>query len=157
MKYLVITLLIFVAISCTNKTGTPAGILGKEKMQAVMWDMIRADSFTDQFIKKDSSKNIVLENMKLQNAIFSIHKVTRSDYYKSYDYYISHTDLIRVVLDSMSAKAEMDRGELYRQNPEIHPIEKFSMLFPVEAAGQFKYPFNPFLYSTKKQGQFNRY
>ena len=157
MKYLVFTLLIFLVIGCTNKSGTPAGIFGKEKMQAIMWDIIRAEAFTDQFIKKDSSKNVFQENMKLQNAIFSIHKVTRSEYYKSYDYYISHTDLIRGVLDSMSAKADRDRGELYPQNPEIYQIEKFSMLFPVVAVGQFKYPFNPFLYSTKKQGQFNRY
>jgi hypothetical protein len=157
MKYLFFTLLIFSFISCTDKSGTPAGILGKEKMQAVMWDMIRADSFTDQFIKKDSSKNVVIENMKLQNAIFSMHKVTRTEYYKSYDYYISHTDLIRGVLDSMSAKAERDRGELYHQNSEIRPVEKFSMLMPVAPAGQFKYSFNPFLYSTKKQGQYNAY
>ena len=157
MKYLGFTLWFFFAVSCTDKSGTSAGILGKEKMQAVMWDIIRADAFTEQFIKKDSSKNVFIENMKLQNAIFSIHQVTRSEYYKSYDYYIAHTDLIRGVLDSMSAKAERDRGELYRQNPEIRPAEKFSMLMPVLPAGQFKYSFNPFLYSTKKQGQFNSY
>ena len=150
MKYLVFTLLIFFIISCTGKNGTPASVLGKEKMQAVMWDMIRADAFTDQFIKIDASKNSVLENIKLQNAIFSIHKVTRSEYYKSYDYYISHSDLIRGVLDSMSAKAERDRPEIFLQRPEIPPVEKFSMLMPVAPAGQFKYPFNPFLYSTKK-------
>ena len=150
MKYLVFTLLIFLVIGCTNKSGTPAGIFGKEKMQAIMWDIIRAEVFTDQFIKKDSSKNVFQENMKLQNAIFSIHKVTRSEYYKSYDYYISHSDLIRGVLDSMSAKAERDRPEIFLQRPEIPPVEKFSMLMPVAVAGQFKYPFNPFLYSTKK-------
>ena len=157
MKYLFFTLWIFFVTSCTDKSVTLTGILGKEKMQAVMWDIIRAEAFTDQFIKKDSSKNVFQENMKLQNAIFSFHKVTRSEYYKSYDYYISHTDLIRVVLDSMSAKAERDRNGLYHQNPELNPIEKFSMLMPVVAASQFKYPFNPFLYSTKKQGHFNRY
>ena len=150
MKYLVFTLLIFLVIGCTNKSGTPAGIFGKEKMQSIMWDIIRAEVFTDQFIKKDSSKNVFQENMKLQNAIFSIHKVTRSEYYKSYDYYISHTDLIRGVLDSMSAKADRDRPEIFLQRPEIPPVEKFSMLMPVAVAGQFKYPFNPFLYSTKK-------
>jgi hypothetical protein len=91
-----------------------------------------------------------MENLKLQNAIFSIHKVTRSQYYESYDYYVSHTDLIRLVLDSMSSKADRDRFELYKPIEIKQPIEKFSMLKQPDIAGQFKYFFNPFLYSSKK-------
>ena len=101
-------------------------------------------------MKKDSSKNIPMENLQLQNAIFSIHQVTRSQYYKSYDYYISHTDLIRVVLDSMSAKADRDKYDLFKPIEIGKPIEKFSMLKKAEVVGQFNYLFNPFLYSSKK-------
>jgi hypothetical protein len=150
MKYLIFITGLFFILGCNNKTSTPSGILGREKMQLVMWDMIRADVYTEQFIKKDSSKNIAIENLKLQNAIFSIHKVTRSQYYKSYDYYISHTDLIRVVLDSMSAKADREKFELFRPIEITRPIEKFSMLKKAEVVGQFNYYFNPFLYSSKK-------
>ncbi len=150
MKYLIFIVGFFFIIGCNDKTGTPSGILGKQKMQSVMWDIIRAEVFTEQFMKKDSLKNISMENLKLQNAIFSIHKVTRSQYYESYDYYVSHTDLIRLVLDSMSAKADRDRFELYKPFEIKLPIEKFSMLKRPDIVGQFKYFFNPFLYSTKK-------
>ncbi|NDE09150.1 MAG: DUF4296 domain-containing protein, partial [Chitinophagia bacterium] len=144
MKYLIFIIGFFFIVGCNDKTGTPSGVLGKEKMQSVMWDIIRAEVFTEQFIKKDSSKNIAMENLKLQNAIFSIHKVTRSQYFRSYDYYISHTDLIRLVLDSMSAKAERDRFELYKPIEIRLPVEKFSMLKKAEVVGQFKYFFSPF-------------
>lgn len=150
MKYLIFIIGFFFIVGCNDKTGTPSGVLGKEKMQSVMWDIIRAEVFTEQFMKKDSSKNIAMENLKLQNAIFSIHKVTRSQYFRSYDYYISHTDLIRLVLDSMSAKAERDRFELYKPIEIRQPVEKFSMLKKAEVVGQFKYFFSPFLYSNKK-------
>jgi len=150
MKYLIFIIGFFFIVGCNDKTGTPSGVLGKEKMQSVMWDIIRAEVFTEQFMKKDSSKNIAMENLKLQNAIFSIHKVTRSQYFRSYDYYISHTDLIRLVLDSMSAKAERDRFELYKPIEIRLPVEKFSMLKKAEIVGQFKYFFSPFLYSNKK-------
>jgi len=150
MKYLIFIIGFFFIVGCNDKTGTPSGVLGKEKMQSVMWDIIRAEVFTEQFMKKDSSKNIAIENLKLQNAIFSIHKVTRSQYFRSYDYYISHTDLIRLVLDSMSAKAERDRFELYKPIEIRQPVEKFSMLKKAEIVGQFKYFFSPFLYSNKK-------
>ena len=150
MKYLIFIIGFFFIVGCNDKTGTPSGVLGKEKMQSVMWDIIRAEVFTEQFMKKDSSKNIAMENLKLQNAIFSIHKVTRSQYFRSYDYYISHTDLIRLVLDSMSAKADRDRFELYKPIEIRLPVEKFSMLKKAEVVGQFKYFFSPFLYSNKK-------
>jgi len=150
MKYLIFIIGFFFIVGCNDKTGTPSGVLGKEKMQSVMWDIVRAEVFTEQFMKKDSSKNIAMENLKLQNAIFSIHKVTRSQYFRSYDYYISHTDLIRLVLDSMSAKAERDRFELYKPIEIRLPVEKFSMLKKAEVVGQFKYFFSPFLYSNKK-------
>ena len=77
MKYLIFIVGFFFIIGCNDKTGTPSGILGKQKMQSVMWDIIRAEVFTEQFMKKDSLKNISMENLKLQNAIFSIHKVFR--------------------------------------------------------------------------------
>jgi hypothetical protein len=150
MRYLIFITGLFFIVGCNNKTSTPSGILGREKMQLVMWDMIRAEVYTEQFMKKDSSKNIPMENLQLQNAIFSIHQVTRSQYYKSYDYYISHTDLIRVVLDSMSAKADRDKYDLFKPIEIGKPIEKFSMLKKAEVVGQFNYLFNPFLYSSKK-------
>ncbi len=114
MKGLVITIAMLCTIGCANKVDNK-GILSKEKMQAVMWDIIGADVFTEQFVKKDSLKNALVENMQLQNKIFALHKVTRADFYKSYDYYTSHTDLMRVILDSMSAKAERDRAKMLQK------------------------------------------
>ena len=51
-----ILLITVIFISCGNKNNLPPGILKPDKMQAVLWDVIRADAFTTDFIKKDSSK-----------------------------------------------------------------------------------------------------
>lgn len=114
MKGFFITIAMLCMLGCSNKKNN-SGILGKEKMQAVMWDIIGADVFTEQFVKKDSLKIASIENMQLQNKIFALHKVTRAQYYKSYDYYISHTDLMKAVLDSMTTKAERDRSKMMEQ------------------------------------------
>ena len=116
MKSLFLVIAVFCMIGCSDKQRSSSGILGKEKMQAVMWDIIQADVFTEQFVKRDSSKNARLENMQLQNKIFALHKVTRVDYYKSYNYYIYNTDLMKVILDSMSTKAEKDRTKMIEQH-----------------------------------------
>ena len=54
MKGLVVSILFFCMSGCTNKGAGLTGILDKEKMQAVMWDIIGAEVFTEQFVKKDS-------------------------------------------------------------------------------------------------------
>ena len=115
MKVGMILLGLICLIGCSGNDDFP-GLLDKEKMQAVLWDVIGADVFTEQFIKKDSLKKASLENMQLQNKIFALHKVTRDDFYKSYEYYVSHADLMKVMLDSMSARAERNRTRMTQQH-----------------------------------------
>jgi len=95
--------------SCTNKDKMPDGILKPEKMQAVLWDVIKADVFTTDFIKKDTAKNAAAENLKLQQQIFAIHKITKADFYNSYDYYKTNTVVFRKIVDSMIAQAERNK------------------------------------------------
>lgn len=95
--------------SCGNNNKTPSGILKPDKMQAVLWDVIKADAFTAEFIKKDSSKNAVEENLKLQQVIFAIHHTSKDVFYKSYDYYKTNTPVLKVMLDSIIARAGRDK------------------------------------------------
>ncbi len=103
--------------SCGNNDELPSGILKPEKMQAVLWDVIKAEAFTAEFIKKDSTKNAAEENLKLQQQIFAIHKVTKAEFYKSYDYYKEHTPVFKQMLDSMIAKTAE------KQKPIIPPLQ----------------------------------
>jgi len=107
LGYLLFGLLMLQA--CKNKDTIPEGILKPEKMQVVLWDVIKADAFTADFIKKDSAKNAAVENLKLQQQIFAIHKITKADFYNSYDYYKSNTPLFKKILDSVVANAERSK------------------------------------------------
>lgn len=119
MKGLLVTILIFLMAGCSNKDTNLKGILSKEKMQAVMWDIIGADVFTEQFIKKDSLKNASIENMNMQNKIFSLHGVTREEFKNSYEYYIFHTAQMKLILDSMTAKAERNRSKIMEEHQGV--------------------------------------
>ena len=100
--------------SCDHKNTMPDGILKKDQMQAVLWDIMRAEVFTNQYVKKDTQKNPIIENAKLQNQIFAIHHVSREDFYKSYSYYKEHTDLMQPILDSITSKNTRDRNKLFK-------------------------------------------
>ena len=63
---------LFVFSSCGNKDKIPPSILKPDKMQAVLWDVIKADAFTTEVIQKDPAKNAAEENLKLQQQIFAV-------------------------------------------------------------------------------------
>ena len=109
-KYLVFFCLIAL-ISCGNKNKIPPGVLKPDKMQAVLWDVIKADAFTTEIIKKDSAKNVTEENLKLQQEIFSIHQITRDIFYKSYNYYKTNPGQLKVIMDSMIIQAERNKSK----------------------------------------------
>ena len=108
-------LLGLVTITSCGNDKTPSGILEPDKMQAVLWDIIKADAFTTEFIKKDSAKNAEEENLKLQQQIFAIHHISKEVFYKSYDYYKANTPVFKVMLDSMVVQA--GRNKNYKITP----------------------------------------
>lgn len=133
MRRIIILLAGLVLInSCGNKDKLPAGILKPAKMEAVLWDVIKADVFTTEFIKKDSSKNTAAENLKLQQQIFAIHNISKADFYRSYDYYKAHTEIFKQVMDSMVARAERDRY----QKTTVAPITTTSPIKPASPITQ---------------------
>ena len=109
-----IGILCWVLTGCSNKDQAPAGILPKEKMEEVLWDMIQAERFTSTFVAKDSSKNVKTENFKLYAQVFSIHQITKEEFIKSYKFYLSRPDIARVMFDSLASKANRRREEQYQ-------------------------------------------
>jgi hypothetical protein len=97
--------------SCGSKK-EKGNLLSQDKMKAVMWDIFQAQAFTENFIKNDSSKNVLAESAKLQQQVFALHKITKQDYDRTYSYYKVHPDEMKVLLDSISAFAENQRRDM---------------------------------------------
>ena len=129
MRIFCVLILIIALSGCRDKDGLPNGILKKDKMQSILWDVIQSESYTTQFIKKDSLKNSSLENAKLQQQIFDLHKISKTDFYESYDYYKNHVELMRVLLDSITANAERDKYKILYNQPVI-PIMVHNNVLP---------------------------
>ena len=117
----VIYLLFFASIiSCTHKDSIPSGIISKDEMKKVLWDMIEADQFSKQFILKDSAKkNVNVETMKLYEQVFQVHHITKDEFQKSYQFYISRPDILKVLLDSLSVQGSRRMPEVYQ--PSVAP------------------------------------
>ncbi len=108
-----------ILFSCKNKSNVPSGILPRDKMEIVLKDIFRVNAFTHDFIKKDSAKNELEENVKLQKQVFQLHKVTKDEFYNSYNYYNDHPDIMKAMLDSIVNSNARERNN----RPVIRPIK----------------------------------
>jgi hypothetical protein len=104
-------------VSCTDKDKIPKGVLGKEKMQKVLMDMIQAERFRDGFIVYDSSKDQKTETFKLYAQVFALNKISKDEFIKSYKFYMGRPDIAREIFDSLSSQATKLRENLNKPAP----------------------------------------
>jgi len=96
---------LLILASCSKKNKLPAGIMSKEKMEAVMWDMMQADVFLSDFVlSKDTSLKKFEEHTKLYERVFQIHQTNKEQFSRSFTYYRSHPTIMKEVLDSLNTK-----------------------------------------------------
>lgn len=106
MRKLLIIILVPITFACTDKNKLPKGILPREKMQDVMWDMIRAGEFLNRFVfNRDTSVDHAAESLRWYAKIYQVHDISKSSFEKSYTYYKAHPLLMKSILDSLSKKA----------------------------------------------------
>ena len=115
-------LALFFFVGCSNKDGLPKGVLPPAKMQDVLWGYFQAEAYTEQFLKKDSAQKLNLQNSILQEQLFSLHKITKEQFYTSYRYYSSNAELMRPLLDSISVRAEAKRTAVMSRKYGNHPM-----------------------------------
>jgi len=70
-------------IACKSNNNIPHSVLAPAKMQAVLWDMMRADQLLNSnILQKDSSKEKAAESIKLYQQVFRIHGISKEKFQK---------------------------------------------------------------------------
>jgi uncharacterized protein DUF4296 len=117
MRWVAGCMIILFLGGCTNHTKIPPGIIGKEKMEKILWDMIQADRYVSSFIM---TRNVDSPSVKKEKAaimyekVFRLNGTTRDQFLKSYKFYLGRPDITKIMFDSISARAERQRGDLYK-------------------------------------------
>ena len=92
-------------------------------MQHILWDLIQADQYAKQFLLKDSSKkNIRVETIKLYQEVLQIHHITKDQFKKSYQFYLTRPDLTKNIFDSLAASGNRRRKEIYKPKPILKKV-----------------------------------
>ena len=86
-------------LSCTDKKSVPNDIIPKQRMEKILWEMIEADRFISQYVKKDSAtKNIKQESLKLYDQVFQVNGISKMQFEKSFRYYLNRPDILKAFL-----------------------------------------------------------
>jgi len=89
--------------SCSaEKKQVPDEVLAPARMQAVLWEMIRADVFVRDHLAPDSLQQP--KSFGIYNDIFRRHGTTREQFRESLTYYRRHPDLFKPLLDSLEQR-----------------------------------------------------
>lgn len=95
-------------ISCADKNKVPTEIMQPIQMQKVLWDVFRAEALSAEYARKDSTINQVAELKVLTEKVFQIHKISPSTFDKSYKWYTGHQDVLKVIFDSLTTRAQRE-------------------------------------------------
>lgn len=128
MKHLFFIIISVGFFSCSDNN-LPRGIISQEKMELLLWEQMKADAFTKEYISKDSSKNLVEENLKLQQKLFTKYKVDKKDFYQSYQYYLTHDALMKDILDSIVSKQTRMHQKEFEQKMRGNRINDYKDIF----------------------------
>lgn len=121
---LAICIILFVFSACSDKKKIPKGILPREKMQMVMWDMIRAEEFLDGFVfAKDTSIDKAAESLKWYDKIYQVYGITKDEFVRSYTYYKEHPAFMKEILDSLSKKDMSKQDPADQHQPSPLPLD----------------------------------
>ncbi len=99
---LVFGLLVVGLLSCSSRQTRPESILPQEKMESLLWDLLRAEHFAHNYIvTKDTSISARARGPVLYEAILKKHGTTDSLFRESLAYYKNHPKLLFPILDSI--------------------------------------------------------
>ena len=109
MRILMLCVIIFYFSACGQKNNRQTGILPREKMEKLMWDLTVADEYATLKSEKDTTIKQKNERVRLYSEIFQLHQTNQQQVTESLRYYMGHPEIYKVMNDSISARAQRNR------------------------------------------------
>lgn len=108
-----------VFVSCGSDTKVPSDILQPAEMSNVLWDIMRSQTLGYEIARKDSSVHEATEVKALSQKVFKIYKIDSTYFNKSYNWYIQHPSILKIIFDSMFVQKERENNLKIEKKMEI--------------------------------------
>ncbi|MEP6748830.1 MAG: DUF4296 domain-containing protein [Bacteroidota bacterium] len=122
MRTLFFMVLAAMLVACSNSNRVPADIIPGKKMEVILWQLMQSDEYVNKELAKDSLKKASVEKMKIYEQVFDLNKTSLVEFKKSYQFYMAHPDISKIMFDSIAARAVRQRTDMYKPKP-IVPVK----------------------------------
>jgi len=109
MRILMLCVILFCFSACNQKKNHQTGIIPREKMELLMWDLTIADEYATIKSEKDTTIKHKDERIRLYGEIFQLHQTNQQQVRESLRYYMGHPEVFKLMNDSISARAQRNR------------------------------------------------
>jgi hypothetical protein len=131
MRMIAGLLCLLLVAGCSEKDRIPSDVIDKEEMGNILWDMMQADQYAANYLIKDSARvNVKMETLKLYEEVFRLHKVTRDEFRKSFQFYQDRPDITRNLFDSLVSRGNRLRAESYTHPSTTTPAPSVPAVKP---------------------------
>src|SRR5437588_2283437 len=115
MKKLITIIFTLLLTSCSSGDKVPKDILPIDKMKTIIWDLSLADNMaSEKYVMKKDSQRIMATG--LYQKIFSLYKIDRKSFYKSYAYYEAHPPALKELFDSVNTYGLRQKTKAYQKS-----------------------------------------
>jgi hypothetical protein len=103
MRTVLLLMGVLIIIGCGNKNTIPPDVITPQKMQPILWDMMRADQFLSDYVfSRDSAIKKDSASIAYYSQVFAFHKVSKEAFQHSFSFYKNHPGFLKVIMDSLS-------------------------------------------------------
>jgi hypothetical protein len=106
---------------CVRNDRIPKNIISQNDMRKIMWDLMRADAYVNDFVIRDSTRDKKAESAVFYEKIFAIHSTTEEAFKRSMAFYETRPDLLKVITDSL--RSDEKRVETYQDFKKPQPLD----------------------------------
>lgn len=90
-------------VACSGES-VPKNVLPPQKMQEVMYDVIRVDEMVEFLRMMDSTYQPFSKRTALYDTVFGLHAVTKEKFQQSLKYYQGRPDLLKEMINNIHSK-----------------------------------------------------
>jgi len=105
-------------ISGCSRNKIPSDIIQPHEMGNILFEISMAENFVNSYLAKDSSRNRASDIRQEYQKIFALHHITEEQFRKSYDFYRSNIDIFKTMMDSLNARAQRQRTDLFQPDEQ---------------------------------------
>ncbi|RFM26050.1 DUF4296 domain-containing protein [Deminuibacter soli] len=114
MKKLMVCAGMCCLLACKSNNKPGKDIITPDSMKVIVWDLLRAEQLASLRMQKDTNKIKKDTHLELYQDVFTIHHTTKEAFYKSYNFYLMHPNINKVLNDSLSNMAERTRMQQFQ-------------------------------------------